>query len=322
MVSLYPRTNSVFPTLVCSYLLKILLRIETTLRTACLLEVTARKPGNVHPLAAFADCNWEAFAASADAIAPVLAGAGSRPLGESILRAVEATKERVGRNTNLGMILLIAPLAAVPVDQDLREGVRQVLAKTTVDDCRLVYEAIRLARPGGLGKAAEEDVAAAPSVSLTQAMKLASHRDDVARQYDCDFADVFELAGSLRGTTLPEVETQIVAAFVGRLATRLDTLILRKCGVEIAQRASELAAACVTPGLPESSVDGLSQLDQFLRADGNRRNPGTTADLLAAALLVAIRKRQIPCFNADEVHAFAERLRGAGNVTWDGRGPR
>src|SRR5687768_40558 len=101
--------------------------IEAAVRAACLLEVTARKVGNVHPLAAFADCDWEAFAASAEAIAPVLGRAPGRPLGETILEAVVATKQRVGRNTNLGMILLLAPLAAVPESEELRPGAGRVL---------------------------------------------------------------------------------------------------------------------------------------------------------------------------------------------------
>lgn len=289
--------------------------LETALRTACLLEVTARKPGNVHPLASFDDCDWETFATSAEAIAPVLAGAAGRPLGETILRAVEATKERVGRNTNLGMILLIAPLAAVPIGSSLKSGIERVLSSTTIDDCRLVYEAIRTARPGGLGTADREDVSAEPTMNLREAMRLAADRDDVALQYVTGFSTVFELATLFSATRLAELEEQILLAFLGRLAQHPDSLIARKCGLDMARESSRLAAECLSSETSEPRTaltsDRVSQIDAFLRADGNRRNPGTTADLIAAALFVAIQENRIPCFDAASIRAYAVELRRA-----------
>src|SRR5688572_28486712 len=138
--------------------------IAETARYACVLEVSAPKPGNVSPGRPFADVRYEDFVASAGAICEPLAGADARPLGETILRAVEATGRVTRANTNLGMVLLLAPLAraaarrrstAEPDDRlsALQTEVRQVLAETTVDDARQVFEAIRLANPGGLGHA-------------------------------------------------------------------------------------------------------------------------------------------------------------------------
>ena len=96
----------------------------------------------------------------------------------------------VSTNTNLGMILLLTPLAAVPPTIDLADGVEQVLAATTRDDARLVYQAIRLASPGGIGRVDEQDVADEPTMTLREVMALAADRDLVARQYAGGFQEV------------------------------------------------------------------------------------------------------------------------------------
>ena len=48
---------------------------------ACLLEVSAPKPGNVSPALHFHDTRYEDFLASAAAIGPAMATSGTRPLG-------------------------------------------------------------------------------------------------------------------------------------------------------------------------------------------------------------------------------------------------
>src|SRR5206468_5425043 len=140
---------------------------------ACLLEASAPKPGNVSPVRRFDDIGYEDFLASAAAIGAPLAEAGGRPLGTMILLAVEATARWTRSNTNLGIVLLLAPLARAAqvhlcgsrqpssppggTEVDLRGGVRRVLDETTVADARDVYAAIRRASPGGLGRVDEQD---------------------------------------------------------------------------------------------------------------------------------------------------------------------
>ena len=138
--------------------------LSECVRLACLWEAESRKIGNVHPGARFAKTTIEDFRRSAEAIAPIFADAATRPVGVTIRRAVEATQAAVGQNTNLGIILLLAPLAAVPRDVPLREGIKTL--RTTVEDARDVYAAIRLANPGGLNDAAEQDVHDEPTVTL------------------------------------------------------------------------------------------------------------------------------------------------------------
>lgn len=273
---------------------------------ACLLEATARKPGNVHPLAAFADCDWRLFCESASAIAPVLARAPESGLGAVVFDAVEVTLRKVGRNTNLGMILLLAPLAQ---PRELTSsGVEAVLGQATMDDCRLVYQAIRLANPGGLGHAEAGDVREEPAVGLVEAMRLVADRDSVARQYVNGFSDVFRLSQQFTGNDLASLEQSIVKVYLEQLAREPDSLIARKCGIVIAEEVSRRAR-----GILAERRAKLGEFDQWLRADGNRRNPGTTADLIAASLFVAIRNQWIPCFDAEEILAYGERIRRSGS---------
>src|ERR1019366_3659361 len=141
---------------------------------ACTWEVRARKAGNVCPGREFPDLTVNDFFLSAAAIAPVLEEAPRQPLGVTILRCIEATRRVVNTNTNLGIVLLLAPLASVPLDQPLQPGLSQVLARTTVEDSRNVYAAIRLAKPGGLGEANEQDVRAEPTLPLRAGMALSA----------------------------------------------------------------------------------------------------------------------------------------------------
>src|SRR4029077_15778482 len=153
---------------------------------ACLLEASAPKPGNVSPGRHFADTRYEDFLASAAAIGEPLAGAGRRPVGSTIRLAVEATARWTSSNTNLGIVLLLAPLARAALRPGLgalRNQLAATLADTSVADTRDAYMAIRSAAPGGLGRANEQDVAGTPTIGLRDAMVLARDRDAIAREY-------------------------------------------------------------------------------------------------------------------------------------------
>ena len=262
-------------------------------QVACLLEATARKAGNVHRFRDFEDCSYLDFALSAQVIGPALDLASSQGIGRAVLAAVESTRQLVATNTNLGMILLLAPLAAVPEGIDLREGVQDVLGCLTAYDARLVYQAIRLAAPGGLGKVEAHDVATEPSVSLVEAMALAADRDLVARQYATGYAEVFEIAVPALELAIHEtrpVETAIVKAHLQLMAQLPDTLIARKLGPEAAKEGMQLARKVLERGWPDQPValQAFHDFDRWLRQDGHARNPGSTADLIAAALFVVL----------------------------------
>jgi triphosphoribosyl-dephospho-CoA synthase len=257
------------------------------------LEATARKPGNVHPGRDFDDVTYLDFLLSGAAIGPVLESAAGRPIGDTILSAVRATRRVTTTNTNLGIVLLLAPLAAVPRGEELRPGVARVLAGLTVADARAAYEAIRLAKPGGLGRAAEQDVAEEPTVTLREAMALAADRDLIARQYVNGFAEVFD--AGLPALTAPAAgwEAAVVRCHLTLLAAQPDSLIARKRGPVVAGEASRRARAVLATGDPPDPA-ALADLDGWLCADGHARNPGTTADLVTACLFVALREGLLP----------------------------
>ena len=273
----------------------------TLARLACILEVSAPKPGNVSPGRPFADASHEDFIRSAEAIGPVLDRAAGRPVGETVLDAVHATRAAAGKNTNLGIVLLLAPLASVPgidgaatIGQgEIRRRLGAVLAGLTRRDAELAYEAIRLAAPGGLGSVAEHDVAGEPGGTLLEMMALASDRDLVARQYANGYAEVFDEALPAIGGALEaglSTEEATVLCHLDVIARHGDSFIARKAGKEVSDEASRRARSVLDAGWPGKvgSAAAMDAFDAWLRGDGNRRNPGTAADLTAAALFLAL----------------------------------
>ncbi len=267
-------------------------------QTACLWEATARKAGNVHRFQDFADLTYLDFALSAAAIAPILSQAPGQPVGQTVLQCIQATRQVVQSNSNLGMVLLLAPLSAVPEGEDLRAGLVRILADLSQEDARQVYQAIRLARPGGLGEVAEQDVRQEPTGSLRDVMRLAEDRDRIARQYCTDFADIFEEAAPAIVHGLQELGTlegAIIQAQLHLLAAFPDSLIARKRGIEEAEDVGWRAQHVLDEGWPLERAGWIAyaELDAWLRAEGHQRNPGTTADLLTAALFVLLRQGAI-----------------------------
>lgn len=252
---------------------------------ACLWEATARKPGNVHRYADFADLHYVDFLASAAAIGGVLDKAWFRPVGEIVLEAIKATRQVTATNTNLGIVLLLAPLAAVVPGRAMRSEIPKILRGLTVADAVLVYEAIRVAEPGGLGDVADQDVARTPTVPLREAMALAEDRDRIAWQYTHDFDDVFDVGLPVLSQALAadgELETAIVATHRAFMAAFRDSLIERKHGRAVAEEVRAEA----------SRAGDWAPFDAWLRT--RRLNPGTSADLTAASLFVALREGIIP----------------------------
>lgn len=262
---------------------------------ACLWEATARKPGNVHRFRDFEDTTYLDFAVSAAAIAGVIARAPHTRVGATTRECVRLTRLVTPRNTNLGIVLLLAPLARASARPDLRACVADVLADLDADDASLAYQAIRLANPGGLGSARDQDVRDEPRISLRQAMTLAADRDLVARQYANGFAEVFDdgAPAVLEGIERTgSIEGGIVHAHLHLLSRHPDSLIARKRGIEEASEASSRARRVLDLGWPHrpEGRQALDDLDTWLRAEGNSRNPGTTADLIAACLFVLLRR--------------------------------
>ena len=289
------------------------LRLDRLASLACLLEVSAPKVGNVHRGADFEDLCLNDFLISATIIGDTLQHLEHRTTGELILKTIQQTQLLVGTNTNLGISLLLVPLTQAATlarfeQTRLNEThIQTVLSKLTSKDGQQVFEAIRTANPGGLQSSDQWDVEQTNQpVDLLAAMKLASPRDLVARQYANQFADVRELVAPLileghRRTG--RLDWGIVYAQLGVLARHPDSLIARKCGLQLAQEASDRAGQIFEPVSQISSpwserqledfFDLVAELDFWLRSDGHRRNPGTTADLIAAGLFVTLVNEEL-----------------------------
>lgn len=274
------------------------LDIGAAAQLACLLEVSAPKPGNVSPGRHFADARYEDFLASASAIGGPLSGAGMRGVGATVRLAIDATAAFTRSNTNLGIVLLLSPLARAAAlcgeQPDIRSSLRSVLAGTTVDDARDVYAAIRLAAPGGLGKAEAQDVGGEPTVTLLEAMRLAADRDTIAREYVTAFEITFER--SVPALTRARCDglswdDAVVETFLTVLAAGPDTHIARRGGGALAASVSQQAADVMAKGGVRSS-QGRQEVESFDRSlrdhVNNLANPGTTADLTAAAIFVVL----------------------------------
>lgn len=269
---------------------------------ACVLDVTSLKPGNVgihgdgHRMVV-ADFLQSARAAAAPLTAPGL------PVGERILGAVRATREAVGKNTNLGIVLLAAPLVQAALapgnagDPDaLRARVAGVLAALTRADAARAFEAIVLAAPAGLGDAPRNDVRRTATVTLLEAMRDAAGHDLVAAQYANAYDDIFGTglaafgAARTAGAGWPDAATAVFLAFlarypdshVGRKLGRSQALDLRDEAVGRLRTRAEMPP----PGAPQ---DDLLTWDRSLKVRGI--NPGTSADLTVATLLVALLKQ-------------------------------
>jgi len=250
-------------------------------------------PGNVSVASSGHGMDAALFIKAASAsVGPLLAPGAS--VGDRVEDAVKAGHLATGCNTNLGIVLLCAPLASALEEQPaprsraaLRAAVARVIAGTDIDDARAVFRAIVAANPGGLGEAAEQDVRNVPTVDLRSAMQLAAGRDSIARQYANGFADVFDF-GVPRFERAARIspERAVLETYLAYLATWPDSHVARKHGESIAAEVSLVAARFDQARARGAGFDAekLQAWDAELKSRGI--NPGTTADLVVATNFV------------------------------------
>lgn len=260
---------------------------------ACTLDVQVRKPGNVSVASAGHRMQAQQFIDSAHAAAGALCTAGM-PVGERIERAMDASLAAAGCNTNLGIVLLCAPLAAAAETwrpgrgaSALRERLEQVLQRLDIDDAQAAYRAIARTQPGGLGTAPQQDVARPPTVALREAMALAARRDRIAAQYADTpvYAEVFDLA-------LPAFAAAggqaMQSAYIELLCHSPDSHIVRRHGAAMAHCVMSEALPWrerLRDGVQVEADSAWARWDQSLKDRG--LNPGTCADLSVATAWVA-----------------------------------
>jgi len=277
-------------------------RAKAAFLCACTLDVAVRKPGNVSLQSGGHRMRAAMFTDSAAAAAGPLFAPGAG-VGERIEAAVAASWSVAHCNTNLGILLLCAPVA-VAVEQRpqaatpaaLQQAIGEVLAGLSLADAEHAYRAIARANPGGLGDAPAEDVRAAPNVDLRAAMALSAGHDLIARQYRDGYADVFGVAlpalgpgfacPSGAGCGSPDAGTTaaVQRLYIALLGSFADSHIVRKHGDAVAQ--TVMAAAHAWRGA--EGVDdepAWAAWDESLKARGI--NPGTSADLTVVTLMIA-----------------------------------
>ncbi|KRT34991.1 triphosphoribosyl-dephospho-CoA synthase [Acetomicrobium hydrogeniformans] len=266
---------------------------------ASIVEVCSKKPGNVHINRSFHDTNPFDFFAGAVALGSAFQELDRLSVGEIVLESIKARAKLTSANVNLGIILLLAPLskAALCCDNDsdteaIRNSLRGVLGSLSESDAVKTYEAIRMSGAGGMGRVDLYDVNEMPQgITLREAMAAASDRDSIAREYVTDFSITFELslpsfADALeRGLRLRDAAVQ---AFLTILSKVPDTLIFRKLGWEEAVEISGKAFEVLERGgvMTERGRKSIHNFDNFLRKKGNKRNPGTTADLVVSGIFL------------------------------------
>ncbi len=277
-------------------------KIGLAAELACLLEVSAEKPGNVTPTHDFNDTKYQDFLVSAVAIGRAFRNVSNSSVGEAVLQAVKDTRALTNVNTNLGIILLFAPIAkAYTLDNkdEIRARLRSVLDSLTVKDAELAYEAIRSANPGGLGKAESHDISGKHlNITLLDAMREASHRDNIANEYVTNYRITFETALPALEEAIKQgidISDAIIQTFLIILSQVPDTLIARKLGINKSREISNMAKEVLGYGgvFTKKGCDEINRFDTFLRGDNHDLNPGTTADLIAAVLFIYLMENDL-----------------------------
>ena len=265
-------------------------RVAAAFIAACEAELAAPKPGNVHIFASGHGMEAEDFVKSARAAAPFIA-APAASVGARILGAVEATWAAASQNTNLGIILLCAPLAKAALNaqsDDLEAETARVIAALDRADADSAFRAITRARPAGLGSAPQHDVAAPAQTTLLEAMRAAAGRDRIASQYANNFFEVFHTG--LQALTLARAagadqECATLAVYLAFLANFPDSHVARKYGGDVAEklrREAEGFVSALAVADRDATFAAALRWDAELKA--RKLNPGTSADLTVAVL--------------------------------------
>jgi triphosphoribosyl-dephospho-CoA synthase len=270
-------------------------QISSAFLAACRAELDALKPGNVHRHSAGHGMDVAHFERAAEAAAGPIADP-SLSVGKRILRATEASVAATGLNTNLGIVLLCAPLAKAATETTFAIGLRRrldmILAALDEQDATDAFAAIRIANPAGLGQVDEGDVRDNPDrLTLIKAMYLAAERDRIANAYVTAYSDIFDFAlpvfQDARRVAI-DSDLAVTTLHMSLLAEFPDTHISRKYGAAAAEEIREEARALKAYWSPVASAKSMAPLIEFdAKMKTKGRNPGTTADFVVATLFVA-----------------------------------
>jgi triphosphoribosyl-dephospho-CoA synthase len=268
-----------------------------------LLELSSTpKPGNVDRSHDFEEIKFHHFLISAVSAYPVFrdAALGGEPTGALIRRAVSAWRGwGLSQNTHFGTIALLVPLArATGRGGDLQGEAVRVLEETTVEDAVEFYAAFRIA---GARVAEVEDLSLQDPAStdrllsekrtLLDLMRLSSGHDLVAREWSTGFERSFSLSRILAERVADlGINDGVVISYLEALAEVPDGLVASKFGTAKAEAVSQRARSILGGEVCETLRLAGELDDEFIEEDVN---PGSTADLIGAALFIALMEGAI-----------------------------
>ena len=260
---------------------------------ACRKDIELIKPGNVNIKSPHSDTKAEDYLESSLLSSKELFKT-DYSLGERILNSIKITRSKVKTNTNLGIILLCAPIIHACIyfnNLTLREGIKKTLSTSTVKDTQDLCMAINISAPGGLGTREIYDTASKPTVSILEIMNHSASYDRISYQYSHDYSDIFDFIIPrlvFLNKKHNSLDISLSLMFMEILAKIPDSHISRKFDDKIAKKTSNNASDLLKILDREYSsdylVDRLNNLDYEYKKKGI--NPGTTADLLVASLMI------------------------------------
>ena len=260
---------------------------------SCKKDIELIKPGNVNLLSSHKDTKAQDYLDSAILSSRELFNQ-NYSLGKRILESVNVTRSQVNVNTNLGIILLCAPVIQSYIDfnnLDLREGIKKTLSTTSIKDTHDLCAAINISSPGGLGDSDMYDTASYPNASIKQIMDYSQEYDRISYQYSHNFSDIFDFIIpklELLNQRYESLDISLSLLFIEILAKIPDSHISRKFGDKIAKKTSnnayDLLKILDREYDPDYLAKALNNLDYEYKKKGI--NPGTTADLLVASLMI------------------------------------
>ena len=274
------------------------LLIVKAVELACLLEASSRKPGNVCPFRNFSEMGYTDFLFAAVNLGNTIYNVDRLTVGELIYNALERTFREVKVNVSLGIVLLLVPLAKAywisKKDTLLRDNLKYILNSLTINDADLVYKAIKIVKPGGMGTVEKGDIEDKPDITLKEAMDMAKYRDSIAYEYTSNYKITFEFLYPRFCSYKTELnwEETIVQVFLELLAEIPDTLVARKYGMLVAKDVSSKARDIVDIGgiRTKEGREAISLFDDYLRDSNRKLNPGASADLIASGIMVYLLK--------------------------------
>ena len=278
--------------------LKIKKMLKKQIRFVCNNEMNSLKPGNVHKYSAGHGMNVKDFIKSGEIISNYLTN-NKYNLGKKILNSVIETKKKIRKNTNLGIILMLSPIITVVekegilTKKKLLKKIKSLLAKQNTKNSYDIFKAISIATPGGLGFSKKYDVNKLPRISLYKAMEYSKKKDLIAKQYCSGFKDILEVgipAYDKFYKKWGKVNWALTGVYLTFLKKFNDSHIIRKNGIKIAINVKKQAKKYYNILKNYENMKIIEKkllfFDKMLK--NNEINPGTTADLTVATLLLEL----------------------------------